>query len=175
MALMKCDKNPERLLLTHRLLRIGLVINHVVLHWVRWLWRHRSAGCPVCQPALLGRDVPGRQRETSREKAYESGEQTEVGLTKRWEKSRLVGVSLGLTAVLCLEAPLCSEMRMAPCTWANPGGAWGSGRACAESTPPCSPPSSSPQAAPEIYLAMRQQRQCKSNPPPINYLSHSPL
>ena len=31
------------------------------------------------------------------------------------------------------------------------------------------------QAAPEIYLAVRQERQCKSNPPPINYLFYSPF
>lgn len=31
------------------------------------------------------------------------------------------------------------------------------------------------QAAPDIYLAVRQERQCKSNPPPINYLFHSPF
>lgn len=29
------------------------------------------------------------------------------------------------------------------------------------------------QATPDIYLAMRQERQCKSNPPPINYPFHS--
>lgn len=31
------------------------------------------------------------------------------------------------------------------------------------------------RATTEIYLAMRQERQCKSNPPPINYLFHSPF
>lgn len=31
------------------------------------------------------------------------------------------------------------------------------------------------QASPDIYLAVRQERQCKSNPPPINYLFHSPF
>lgn len=31
------------------------------------------------------------------------------------------------------------------------------------------------RATTEIYLAVRQERQCKSNPPPINYLFHSPF
>lgn len=83
-----------------------------------------------------------------------------------------IGLSPGLLPVPCLEVPLCSEMRIAVCTWASPWGAWGSGRAWAESSPPCSPPSPL-HATAEIYLAVRQDRQCKSNPLPINYLFHS--
>lgn len=63
MALMKCDKSTEPTLLTHRAPKIGLVMNHVVPHWVKWLWWHKSAQCLVCWPALLGRDAPGRERE----------------------------------------------------------------------------------------------------------------
>lgn len=45
-----------------------------------------------------------------------------------------------------------------------------------EQDPPLTAPSSILlQAAPDIYLAVRQERQCKSNPPPINYLFHSPF
>ncbi len=45
-----------------------------------------------------------------------------------------------------------------------------------EQDPPLAAPSSIlHQAAPDIYLAVRQERQCKSNPPPINYLFHSPF
>lgn len=59
MALMKCDKSTEPTLLTHRGPKIGLVINHVVPHWIKWLWRLKALGAQSAQPTLLRRGTPG--------------------------------------------------------------------------------------------------------------------
>lgn len=181
MALMKCDKSTERTLLTRRGPKIGLVINHVVPHWIKWLWRLKSFGCPVRSPALLRRDAPGKEEGGEQRQGRKRRSQTEregqsekldwmKGEAARWWWVRVRGWSPGCPTPPCLEAPLCSEMRKAPCTWASRAGASGGRGAWAGLSPRRSVLL---QLAPDIYLTLRQEQQSKSNPQPINYRSHS--
>ena len=140
MALMKCDKSTEPILLTRKGPKIGLVINHVVPHWIKWLWRLKSFRWPVCSPSLLRRYAPGKEGEGGRGKwgkeiRKRRDSRRNLGKDQMDERrsSKVVCVcvsvcqsvcvcvvlSPGCTTPPCLEAPLCNEMRMAPCTWAS--------------------------------------------------------
>lgn len=127
--------------------KIGLAIA-VPLCRVKLLWRHKSAQCLTWSPVLLGRDA--REKET--------GAKTKAGKRKEAkEKSGRMrsewGLSPGLLAVPRLDAPLCSEMRKGPCTWASPGEARGGGRAWAD--PALPPPLLLP---PPRHISYRETR-----------------